>query len=96
MNDERLAVIDREVLSWPGVSKETHRAGWGLGRTLGFTGDSLQAWPQGARTHPRHQRGGPRDPEGDPRRTDFQRTDEAPRGRIRELEDVPGTVDSSA
>jgi hypothetical protein len=27
MNDEVLASIEREVLDWPGVSKETHRGG---------------------------------------------------------------------
>jgi hypothetical protein len=31
MNDELLASIEREVLSWPGVSKETHRGGSGRG-----------------------------------------------------------------
>jgi hypothetical protein len=25
MNDELLAMVEREVLGWPGVSKETHR-----------------------------------------------------------------------
>jgi Family of unknown function (DUF5519) len=29
MNDEVLASIEREVLDWPGVSKETHRGGQG-------------------------------------------------------------------
>jgi luciferase-like monooxygenase len=29
MNDELLASIEREVLSWPGVSKETHRGSQG-------------------------------------------------------------------
>jgi hypothetical protein len=31
MNDELLALIEREVLGWPGVSKETHRGGQGQG-----------------------------------------------------------------
>ena len=31
MNHELLATIEREVLSWPGVSKETHRGGLGQG-----------------------------------------------------------------
>ncbi|CAN5204517.1 hypothetical protein BH24ACT19_BH24ACT19_03340 [soil metagenome] len=31
MNDELLASIEREVLDWPGVSKETHRGGPGQG-----------------------------------------------------------------
>lgn len=31
MNDELLATIEREVLGWPGVSKETHRGGPGRG-----------------------------------------------------------------
>jgi Family of unknown function (DUF5519) len=29
MNDELLARVEREVLGWPGVSKETHRGGQG-------------------------------------------------------------------
>ena len=32
MNDELLASIEREVLGWPGVSKEKHRGGPGQGR----------------------------------------------------------------
>ena len=70
MNDELLALIGRELLGWPGVSKETYRGGRGQGG-LGSAGDRLLAWPQGDRTHPRHRRGGPRVSEGDPRRTDF-------------------------
>ena len=31
MNDELLALIGRELLGWPGVSKETHRGGPGQG-----------------------------------------------------------------
>ncbi len=31
MNDELLALIEREVLRWPGVSKETFRGGLGRG-----------------------------------------------------------------
>ncbi len=31
MNDELLKAIEREVLGWPGVSKETHRGGPGQG-----------------------------------------------------------------
>ena len=31
MNDELLASIEREVLGWPGVGKETHRGGPGQG-----------------------------------------------------------------
>jgi hypothetical protein len=31
MNDELLTMVEREVLSWPGVSKETHRGGRGQG-----------------------------------------------------------------
>ncbi len=31
MNDELLASIEREVLGWPGVSKQTHRGGPGQG-----------------------------------------------------------------
>ncbi|MCA1687130.1 MAG: DUF5519 family protein [Actinobacteria bacterium] len=31
MNDELLASIEREVLDWPGVSKETHGGGQGQG-----------------------------------------------------------------
>jgi len=31
MNDELLALIEREVLDWPGVSKEIHRGGPGQG-----------------------------------------------------------------
>jgi hypothetical protein len=31
MNDELLASIERELLDWPGVSKETHRSGLGQG-----------------------------------------------------------------
>jgi hypothetical protein len=31
MNDELLALIEREVLGWPGVSKETQRGGPGQG-----------------------------------------------------------------
>ena len=29
MTDELLTMVEREVLSWPGVSKETHRGGSG-------------------------------------------------------------------
>jgi Luciferase len=32
VNDELLASIEREVLGWPGVSKETGRGGLGQGR----------------------------------------------------------------
>lgn len=31
MNDELLAMVEREVLGWPGVSKETGRGGLGQG-----------------------------------------------------------------
>ena len=31
MNDEILAMVERDVLDWPGVSKETHRGGPGQG-----------------------------------------------------------------
>jgi Family of unknown function (DUF5519) len=31
MDDELLAMIEREMLDWPGVSKETHRGGQGRG-----------------------------------------------------------------
>lgn len=31
MNDELLAMVEGEVLDWPGVSKETHRGGLGQG-----------------------------------------------------------------
>jgi hypothetical protein len=31
MKDELLAMVEREVLNWPGVSKETHRGGQGQG-----------------------------------------------------------------
>lgn len=31
MNDELLAMVDREVLGWPGVSKERHEGGSGRG-----------------------------------------------------------------
>lgn len=31
MNDELLAMVERDVLDWPGVSKETHRGGPGQG-----------------------------------------------------------------
>ena len=31
MNDELLTLVERKVLSWPGVSKETHRGGPGQG-----------------------------------------------------------------
>jgi Family of unknown function (DUF5519) len=31
MNDELLAMVEREMLDWPGVSKETHRGGQGQG-----------------------------------------------------------------
>jgi len=31
MKDELLAIVEREVLNWPGVSKETHRGGPGQG-----------------------------------------------------------------
>lgn len=31
MDDELLAMIEREMLDWPGVSKETHRGGRGQG-----------------------------------------------------------------
>ncbi len=31
MNDELLALIGRELLGWPGVSKETYRGGRGQG-----------------------------------------------------------------
>ena len=31
MNDELLTMVEREVLRWPGVSKETHRGGQGKG-----------------------------------------------------------------
>jgi hypothetical protein len=31
MNDELLAMVEGEVLDWPGVSKETHRGGSGQG-----------------------------------------------------------------
>jgi hypothetical protein len=70
MNDELLALIGRELLGWPGVSKETYR-GARARADLGSAGDRLLAWPQGDRTHPRHRRGGPRVSEGDSRRTDF-------------------------
>ena len=33
MNDELLEMIEREVLSWPGVSKETGVGGSGRGRS---------------------------------------------------------------
>jgi Family of unknown function (DUF5519) len=32
MTDELLTMVEREVLSWPGVSKETHRGGSGQSR----------------------------------------------------------------
>ena len=32
MNNELLEMVEREVLSWPGVSKEKHRGGSGQGR----------------------------------------------------------------
>ena len=32
MNGELLAMVERDVLDWPGVSKETHRGGPGQGR----------------------------------------------------------------
>jgi len=31
MNDELLEMVEREVLDWPGVSKETHEGGRGRG-----------------------------------------------------------------
>jgi hypothetical protein len=31
MNDELLAMVERDVLDWPGVIKETHRGGPGQG-----------------------------------------------------------------
>jgi len=31
MNDELPTMVEREVLNWPGVSKETHRGGRGQG-----------------------------------------------------------------
>ena len=31
MNNELLAMVERDVLDWPGVSKETHRGGPGQG-----------------------------------------------------------------
>jgi len=31
INDQLLAMVEREVLNWPGVSKETHRGGSGQG-----------------------------------------------------------------
>ena len=31
MNDELLTMVEREVLGWPSVSKETHRGSLGQG-----------------------------------------------------------------
>ena len=56
MNDELLALIGRELLGWPGVSKETY-SGARARADLGSAGDRLLAWPQGDRTHPRRWRG---------------------------------------
>lgn len=41
MNDELPALTERQVLGWPGVSKETTGA-VGAGTDLGVTGDSLK------------------------------------------------------
>ncbi len=89
MNDGLLALIEREVLGWPAESARRHTGAAGVGAGLGSTGDRLQVWPQGAQAHPRHRRGGPRVPEGDPRRVDLRRTGETARGWIRGCHELP-------
>ena len=46
MNDELLTMVEREVLDWPGVSKETHRGGPGQG---GFWGPPATVYKVGCR-----------------------------------------------
>ena len=52
MNDKLLASIEREVLSWPGVSKET-----GGGSFSGPTSHRLQIWAASDRARPPRRRG---------------------------------------
>jgi hypothetical protein len=45
MNDELLTMVERDVVSWPGVTKETKRGWAGPGRLLGSASHRLQVRP---------------------------------------------------
>ena len=87
MKDELLASIEREVLGWPGVSKDPDRPHVAIYRFERRQRTISDAW----RSHV---------PEGHPRRADLGRPGATPQGRLpRRLsyrsrpEDVPGAVD---